>query len=543
MKSIAIDISKNGISIVEVSADRNFFEILSGDFIPLNPNDESNWEMDLLQTLKSLSGQYDFKNQEVVVGLSQSLLSTRNLQFPFTRRLDIMKSLPFEMDEELPLGSDEAVIDAKIIAQNPSQTSLLAFAAPKSHVQKWIELFESVDIVPDILSAEGAGFANLFENWANGSFLASSPETIPSPLTLRVLFRHDTTLLAAFHDRQMIWTRNISWGEKNIAMEIMKNYNYPYEQAAELIPNQLSFLMNPTEGSTEEQQLHLTLESAFAEFIHYLNLSMIDLKDKFSSHVGQIYLMGGVGQIGNVTAILTKYTGIPMNAETLSDNVLQPRQVTRVAHVAEKLPVAVGLALEAFKRPRNPAINFRQGEFAKNSQFWAETWSKWGYAMTLAAVAYVIFIVYGVVREEVSMQLDTAGQEALEKTAGAVANLRGREASPGRVADYLKTESEKVKNAKVFEKVKDIEPAMKVVGTLSTLLPDNKNNGYDIRRVDVKSNSMIIEGEAQKQLTVDLIRKKLETLSADKRIQVVPATIRAKNGVAFAFKINIKETL
>ena len=85
---------------------------------------------------------------------------------------------------------------------------------------------------------------------------------------------------------------------------------------------------------------------------------------------------------------------------------------------------------------------------------------------------------------------------------------------------------------------------MKVVSNLSTLLPNNKNNGYDIRRVDVKSTSMTIEGEAQRQMTVDLIRKKLETLSADKRIQTVPAPFgQTRGGVAFAFKIKLKETL
>jgi general secretion pathway protein L len=543
MKSIGIDITKNGIAIVEVNADRNFYEITSGDYIPLNPNDESNWELDLLQNLKEVTQRFDFKNNTVVVGLSQSSVSTRNVSFPFVRRIDIMKSLPFELDEELPLGIDDAVIDAKVISQNTAQTSLLAFAAPKVDLQKWIDLFEKVDILPDIISVEGSAFANLYENWASGDFLASAPETIPSPLTLRLFFRHDTTLLTAFHGRHMVWARNISWGEKNVIFELMKTFNYPYEQAAELIPNRLAMMLNPDDGDGEDSRIHEILEKALAELIHTLNLSLIDVKDRFNTHVESIYLLGGIGQIPNITAFLTRYIGVPINTESVSQDLFQPRQIQQVASIVDKIPIAVGLALEALKRPKNPAINFRQKEFAKNNQFWTDTWAKWGYAITLCIVAYGAYIFYGVARETIAASLDTTTYEALQKNAAAIAGLKERDASPEKIEKYLETEKEKIKNAKIFDKVQDIEPAIKVVSTLSTLLPNNKNKAYDIRRVDVKSNTVIIEGQAEKQITVNLIKKKLESLASDKRIQSVPVSITNPKGVAFAYKINVKETL
>jgi general secretion pathway protein L len=543
MKSIGIDITKNGIAIVEVSADRNFYEIVSGDFIPLNPNDESNWELDLMQSLKEVTQRFDFKNSTIVVGLSQSSVSTRNVSFPFTRRLDIMKSLPFELDEELPLGIDDAVIDAKTISQNAAATSLLAFAAPKTDLEKWIELFEKLNIQPDIISVEGSAFANLYESWASGDFLASAPETIPAPVTVRLYFRYDSTLLTVFHDRHLIWARNISWGEKNIIFELMKTFNYPYEQAVEVLQTQLAMQVGPGQGAPEENLANDVLERSLAELIHTLNLSLIDIKDRFNTHVDSIYLLGTIGQIPNITAFLTRYIGVPINTESFSEDVFMPRQIQSVLAFVNQIPVAVGLALEGLKRPKNPPINFRQKEFAKNNQFWTEAWAKWGYAITLCAAAYVIYIFYGVAREEIALQLDTTTYEVLQKNATVIAGLKEREASPERIQKYLDDEKEKAKNAKVFEKVQDIEPAVKVVSALSTLLPSNKSNAYDIRRVDVKSNMVIIEGEAQKKFTVDLIRKKLEGLSADKRVQAIPPSILNPKGVAFAYKINVKETL
>lgn len=541
MKSIGIDITRSGIAIVEVNADRNFYEIISGDYIVLNPNDESNWELDLIQHLKSLTEMFDFKNSRVCVGLSQSAVSSRNVQFPFTRRLDIMKSLPFELDEELPFNVDDSIVDGKIVAQNSSQTSLLAFAAPKEEVQRWIELFDRVDINPDIVSVEGSAFANLFENWASGSFLPSAPDTIPAPLTVRVLFRHESTLLTAFHDNQMVWARNISWGEKNIVLEIMKNYNYPYEQATQLIPDQV-MLQLVDSANAEENKMHQTIENPLADFIHTLNLSLIDIKDRFNTQIESVYLLGNISQIPNINAFMTKYIGLSINTETMSQNVFQPRQISKVSAIAENIPIAVGLALEGLKLPKNPAINFRQKEFAKNNQFLADMWSKWGHALTLCAIAYVFFIVYGIVRENIAVNLDTTSSEALTKSAATIANLSGREASASNIAKYLKTEEEKAKNAKVFKKVQDIEPAMKVVSTLSSLLPNNQNNNYDIRRLDVKNSVVIIEGQAASPQTVTLIEKKLAGLATNPNIKM-KSTLTDTKGYVFAFKLTLKETL
>ncbi|MBY0384820.1 pilus assembly protein PilM, partial [bacterium] len=243
MKAIGIDIGKNGAALVEVTADRAGFEVLRAEFYPLNPNDLDNWELDLLQGLKFFKDNFDLENKVVVAGMPQMLVSTRNLSFPFSRRLDILRSLPFELDEELPFGSDDAYFDAKTVAQNASETSVLAFATPQKEVQDLVDLFARVHIDPDLISAEAVAFANLLEDWQNGSFLQSAPEGIPTPLTMRLYIRHDHTLVTLFQQRQMVWARSISWGERNLFLELMKNFNYPYEQAASLIPDQMRLLM------------------------------------------------------------------------------------------------------------------------------------------------------------------------------------------------------------------------------------------------------------------------------------------------------------
>jgi general secretion pathway protein L len=543
MKSIGIDIGINGIALAEVSVDRAGYEVNRAEFYPVNPNDGDNWELDLLQGLKFLKENFDLENKVVVVGLPQKLVSARNLSFPFSRRMDILRSLPFELDEELPFGSDDSFFDAKTVAQNANETSVLAFATPQKEVMQLVELLARVQIDPDLISTEGAAFANLVEDWQNGSYLQSSPETIPNPLTMRLFVRHDHTLITLFQQRQLVWTRTISWGEKNLILELMKNFNYPYDQAATLIPDHMRLLMIMAGASAQELRLSETIEKSLLDFTQQLRMTLLDFQDRFQGSIGFAQLSGPISRIENINAHLTKNVGIPFNSESIVGDILNPRQVQAVSHMAEQLPIAIGLALEGLKRPKNPAINLRQGESIKRNLFWEKTWNKWGHALTLVAIAYVLYTGYGFIREQVSVGLDDVTYQELQKQAGAIANLRGGQATPENIERYILDEQEKVKNAKIFAKVQDIEPSMKVVNMLSSTLPSNKKSAYDIRKVSVNNSQVSLEGVAEQRNTVDLIRQKLQTMSINNKVRSEKTTLNEGKGVPFAFSFTMKGTL
>lgn len=361
MKSFGLDISVHGAALVEVASDRNGYEVVRAEFYSLNPNDVDNWQLDLLQGLKSFSANYDLTNQTLVVGLPQKFVSVRNLQFPFHRRLDILRSLPFELDEELPFSSEDGYFDAKTVAQNPNETSVLTFSTPDKEVLELVEMLSRVQIDPDIISSEGAAFANLIEDWQNGSFLDSSPESIPTPMVMRLLIRHDHTLVTLFHGRQMVWTRSISWGERNLILELMKNFNYPYEQAASLIPDNVKLLMMMAGASAQDMKVSNVIENSLRDFCQQLRLTLIDCQDRFQASVGYAQIIGPLGRIENINAHLTKNVGIPFNTENMVGDILHHKQIQNVSAIAEQIPIAIGLALEGLKRPKNPAINLRQG--------------------------------------------------------------------------------------------------------------------------------------------------------------------------------------
>lgn len=540
MKSIGLEITPGGVAVTQLSADRTSYSILNGHFFPLNAMDTDNWEIDLLQALKEIRNMYNFENSTVCVSINQSSASTRNLNFPFSRRLDILKSLPFELEEELPFGSEDASFDAKTVAANTNETSVLAFAVRNEDVQKILDVLARVQIDPDILTVEGAAYANLFENWGSGSFLQSAPESIPGPLHARFFFRHESTLVAVFRDRQLVFVRSIAWGERNLIFEIMRQYNYPYDQADSIIPEHTKLLMSLSGASADDIKMSGVVEKTMRPFVHELRLMFIEIQDRFQSAIESASVSGRVGSIENLNALFTRYFAIPFNTEKIDGDVFSMYQVEPVASIVEKLAIAVGAAIEGFKKPRNPAINLRHGLFAKRNLFLEKTWAKWGHAIILAGVIYVGLIIYGIVREQIATSLDDVAFEQLQKTAKQIANIPESRVSPDNVQAYLDEEDQKQKNLKVFEQVQDIEPAMKVVEALSQELPSSKEKSYDIRRVDVKYSTLTIEGESKQPHTVNLIRQKLEGLSINKKVDKVSPTVPGTGGTMFAFRIRIK---
>lgn len=540
MKSIGLEITPGGIAVTELSSDRTGYTILSGNFFPLNPVDAENWEIDLLQALKEITQLYDFDNSTVCVSMSQSSASCRNITFPFSRRLDVLRSLPFELEEELPMGVEDGIFDAKTVSTNGTQTSVLAFAVRNEEVEKILDVLAKVHIDPDIVSVEGAAFANLFENWNEGSFLHSPPDSIPGALKLRFFIRHENTLVSVFRDRQMIFARSIPWGEKNLIFELMRQYNYPYEQAESLIPERTRVLVSMAGASAEDIKVSSAIEKTLRPFFHEMRLMLIDLQDRFNSPVDSASLTGRMGNIENINALFTKHFSIPFNTERLDGEVFSTYQVEPVSSIVERVAISIGTALEGLKKPRNPAINLRQGEFAKRNLFLEKAWTKWGHALLLVGVLYVGLIVYGFARERIAAGLDDAAYEQLQKTASKIANIPEQRVSADKVQQYLDQEAEKQDNLKVFEKVQDVEPAMKLVETLSQELPPSKLNNFDIRKVDVKYATITIEGEAQRQDTVEIIRKKLAAMASDKKVTTLPPTIKKSSGTAFAFRIRTK---
>ncbi len=269
--------------------------------------------------------------------------------------------MAFELEEDIPFSADNAVFEAKIIRTIGSGAEILACAAPKVHVKNCIQRAQDIGVDPYLISSEGTSFANLFEKWNE-----APPAILTPPMTLGedelkptrhvqlvLNIGHTRTLVAAVEGTSLIAVRSILWGGKNIAEAISKKYEISFLESMRELQTKAFILTNKQGATFDQVTFSDTIAKAVRELARDVQLSILELKSEFNAQIHSINMIGGVSQIQNLGPFLTQVLEVPVNRSSALDgipNVLFERSVQNGA----KAGVALGLALEGFKKPRNP---------------------------------------------------------------------------------------------------------------------------------------------------------------------------------------------
>ncbi|MEI7973718.1 MAG: pilus assembly protein PilM, partial [Bdellovibrio sp.] len=144
MKALGIDIGFHSVKCVELSQQKDSFQVtrVFEHLLNLNPAHDS--ALEVLEFLQGLRSSLDFDKTQIVLALPQRDLSSRRLKFPFTDRLKIAQSLPFELEDEIPLNVEDALFESRIIRQSRSQAEVFAMAVLRPKVQDLFKLGQDV---------------------------------------------------------------------------------------------------------------------------------------------------------------------------------------------------------------------------------------------------------------------------------------------------------------------------------------------------------------------------------------------------------------
>jgi general secretion pathway protein L len=166
LKSVGIDVGHYSIKVAEAdSSGKNAGTITNFYERPLNTDPRSDRELEVIEALRTITAQYDQGNTRFVVGIPQSEVSVRQRRFPFKDRLKILKSLAFELEDEIPLDVDEATFEAKISEFLGDNAEVLAIACPNDSIQAALDRFRDGGVDPEILTVEALALGNIFEKW------------------------------------------------------------------------------------------------------------------------------------------------------------------------------------------------------------------------------------------------------------------------------------------------------------------------------------------------------------------------------------------
>ncbi len=544
MRSIGIDIGDYSIKVVELIQNKKSIAVnqVHEKILNLNSTDQDR-EIEAIEFIRGLVSSQDFSNTRFVMAVRQDKVTSRHKIFPFSDRVKIQKSLSFEMEEDIPFDTDACIFEAKLIRTQGPAAEILANAVPKRHLESLISLAADFGIELHLISIEGLAFANLIEAWdqavpsAPADFIIEDEVKTRKKIQIVLNIGHKKTLFTAFENNRLIFTRSLFWGGDQLIQDIIKRFQVPAADAVKTLQTQGQLLLSKKGASFEQSQLSDILSKSLRELVRDLQMSLLELQSEHHAEATDIYLTGGVSLLQNLGGFLTQHLEIKCNPVPLLQNHID--SFTALGLSADqgtdaRFNLAVAYALEAYKKPRNPATNLLKGDFAKQNDQLKIMWMRWGAIAKVAGASLVVLFFWAAFREVFSTDLLEKGDVALKAQATKVARLPRGQANEAGVKKYIRENKKKATELKLIAQVAKLNSALEVLKKISESAPGREQLKIDIMNFQVKDDSVQIIGYATTQKDVDLFSQSLKRISTDGQVVLQPATLtNVPNRTAF----------
>jgi len=484
------------------------------------------------------------------LAIAQQNVSLRQKVFPFKERYKILKSLPYELEDDIPFLQEDAVFEAKMLGYRKNVAKILGLACPRKHVESTLQRGRDAGINPDILSVEGVALSSLFENWSHTPPELDSDQAevvestnvseikVTQPAIISLHLGHERTLLVVLQNGFPVTMRTIFWGGVEIIKNIQKRYDLPYAEALKGLREKGFVLTVSGDASPEQVSFSETISSALGPMIVEVKRSLMEIQGDFSLNYDKIEISGGVTPLLNLGPYLTEEFEIPCSSfNPLARFSFGHLNVDQESH--PRLAIALGLAVEGLRAPKNPPVNFRKGDFAKKNLTLNIFWNKWNQAIKIAAVALVCFFFYSMMRETATFELLEKSKTALKKQARK-SRVVGK-ISVVKTRLFIKQKRREQIAQKTLGRLQGINSALGIMKKLSETVPTKAQITIDIRRFRLIEEELTLEGQIAKKRNLKNLTKTFKAFSSDGNIRELKPSFKPDpNHIAFAytFKVN-----
>jgi general secretion pathway protein L len=549
MKSVGIDIGSYSVKVMEISSSSKGFQLVHFHSHPLTIKPNTDTHFEVIEFLRGLVAKYDLTQTQFVVGVRQDKVAVRQKTFPFVDRNKISKTLPMELEDEIPFSVENAVFDFKIQSVNPPSAEVLAFAVKKEEISRIIQVMKECNIQPDIVSNEGSAFANLVEKWdapigsttitTTNVVLDEITQVMSKKVTVNLNMGHSHTLVSVFDAGKLVAVRTILWGGKYIGEAIAKKYNLPLSEAHKELETKGFILTQKQELSPESKAFSDLISRSVRDFIRDLQISILELKAEHNCEIGKIEITGGMSLLQGIGPYLTQHLEIPCSRMHVLDSYGQIYfEKSDINDVT--VGVSLGLAIEGLKKPRNPAINFLKNEFAIKDTRLQEFWGSWSTTLQILFTMFVLLFVWSMLRVDFSSMLDTDVRANLKTAARDALGLAPKQATEPGIKKVLKENRVVVSDFKNAEVYYQMNSAIELFKKLSDVLPSKLSVQIDLVRFQIKDQAMVVEGYVQNETQSSQVFESLKMLAMNEAVTKNRSNLPPfGNKVPFSYSLNV----
>lgn len=539
MISIGIDVGSYSIKVAEVESSSRSYAIRRLIEIPLNLDPQRDQRIEVIDTLRSLLDHYDHSSTQFVFSIAQKNVSSRYIFFPFAERFKIQKAVVSELEDEIPLAVEDSIFEAKIVRLVGKGADVLAMATPKEVARARLNFAHDCGVDTRIISCDGLALANHFENWAGTPPEVSSvSQEIPADRNAEIVLNigHSSTIALIYAEGILTAVRYLDWGIQMLVDGVVQKYHLNPLQALREVQSKGGVILDKSVGTKDQQVFSETFETKLELLVNDLRLIMLELQSEFKLKWTKGSMLGGGAKFKNLGAYLTHALQVPFNK--INPVEKHPSTFTEgTPQLEASCAIAVGLAIEGIRRPRNPATSFLKGDLARPSQTFENFWNVWGHTLRLAALAFVIFSLYAIFRDSLGQTLLEASDQALRVQAESIAGIKGRPPSAGKIQKFIRDQERIEKSRMEAEKLVRMNSALDVLNAINQNLPNRNPNGFEIKRISIMNDVAEVHGYSASQSELKNIEDALKRTSTNGKLQRVgPRITTPKGKTAFAFR-------
>lgn len=341
---LGIDISTAAVKLLELSRDGTRYKVESYSVAPL-PQDAvvdktiANVEV-IAEAIKKAVKQSNTKLKNACVAVAGSSVMTKIIPMPANYSdEDMEQQILVEADQYVPFSLDEVNLDFEVQGineHNPDVMDVLLAASRRENVEDRVEALSLAGLKAKIVDVEAFAMENAFELLIHQLPNGAEDQTIAiadigaTMATLNVLYNSRT-----------VYTREQSFGGKQLTEEIQRRYGLSHEEAG----------MAKRHGGLPDNYESDVLEPFKRAIVQQIARSLqFFVSSSVNRNVSCIMLAGGCASIAGLEKLVEQELGIKAYVANPFINMALSSRIKpqSLSNDAPALMVACGLALRSF---------------------------------------------------------------------------------------------------------------------------------------------------------------------------------------------------
>ena len=341
---IGVDISASAVKVLELSKSGEHFRVERYSVEPLPQNsivEHAITEVDqVAQAIGRAVRRSGTKVKHTAVSVFAAHVITKVIRMSSNLEdKEMHTQIEMEADHYIPYPLDEVNLDFQVLSpadDNPEENDVLMAACRKEIVDDYISVIEEAGLMPAVIDVETYAMENaysLISEHMPGGGLEKTVAIFDIGAT--------ATNINVMHNNHSVYTRDHTFGGRQLTEEIQRRYGLSYEEAG------LAKKQGGLPDNYQTDVLRPFMEALCQEVMRALQFFYSS--SQFDT-VDQILLAGGCAQIAGIDELVAARIGIPtMVANPFSSMSLASRVKPQLLHNdAPSLMITCGLAMRSF---------------------------------------------------------------------------------------------------------------------------------------------------------------------------------------------------